>query len=447
MEIVQEVIDIRDLLELKRNSMLTVNPEYQRGAVWSEIQQKKLIDSVLRNYPLPLIYVHHKKKVVSGMQMETLEIIDGQQRINALYRYSEGVFKLFDPIKDDKIARFPNFIKHAPCPWAHCDFLTLNDDLKEKFNSTKIFIVKITTDYEDEARDLFIRLQAGLPLNAQEKRDAWPGGYTEFTLKFGGKKEITRYPGHEFFQKLISVPSSDRGSVRQLCAQIGMLYFEESVKGNWLDIGTQPMDDYYYRNLGFDINSPKVTRFAKILDLLVDLLNGNLGPKLKVHETIHLVLLVDSLIDDYTKTWNGRLLEAFDDFRAKALIDKKNKTGEYWFDYGIYTQTQAANAHSIMLRHKFFTEKMFAILKPELKDQTRGYGQIEREIVYYRDKKTCAVCDSAVKWNDLEIHHVNEHQHGGQTTIDNGVSVHKACHPKGQKAIEFYDKWLLKQKI
>ena len=60
MELNSDKIKIKDLLELKRNNMLTVNPEYQRGAVWKDPQQKKLIDSVLRGYPLPLIYLHHK---------------------------------------------------------------------------------------------------------------------------------------------------------------------------------------------------------------------------------------------------------------------------------------------------------------------------------------------------------------------------------------------------
>ena len=97
MELKSEKLTVRDILELKKNSMLIVNPEYQRAAVWSENQQKKLIDSVMRGYPLPLIYLHHKKKIVAGMQSEGLEIIDGQQRINALYNFGEGALKLFDP--------------------------------------------------------------------------------------------------------------------------------------------------------------------------------------------------------------------------------------------------------------------------------------------------------------------------------------------------------------
>jgi hypothetical protein len=447
MELNSDKIKIKDLLDLKRNNMLAVNPEYQRGAVWQETQQKKLIDSIFRGYPLPMIYLHHKKKIVAGMQREDLEIIDGQQRINALYKFAENGLKLFDPIKDDKVARFPNFIKQQPpCSWAGKTYFGLPQEYKEKFNNIELFIVKITTESEDEARDLFIRLQAGLPLNAQEKRDAWPGGYTELVLRFGGKQEIDRYQGHDFFKKLIKPVKTDRGEIRQLCAQIGMLFFEEATKGNWLDIGTQPIDDYYYRNLGFDINSPKVLRFSKVLDLAVELFSSYRGPKLRGHDAIHIILLIDSLIDDYVKNWEDKFIKAFDIFREKAAIDKKERSGPFWWSYGSLTQTQSSNAKTIQTRHNFFSEQMISIINPVKKDETRTYGQIEREIIYYRDSKRCAVCNSEIGWFDLEIHHLNEHQNGGQTTLENGVCVHSVCHPRGQAAIDFYNKWIEKEK-
>ncbi|MBL0200342.1 MAG: DUF4357 domain-containing protein [Chitinophagaceae bacterium] len=445
MEIISEKITIKDLLVLRRSNMLTVNPEYQRGAVWSEAQQKRLVDSVMRSYPLPLIYLHYKKVSVAGLSRESLEIIDGQQRIDALYAFAEKGIKLFDPVKDDKKARFPDFIKNIPCPWAQCDYLGLSDELRRKFDDTEIFVVKVTTEKEDEARDLFIRLQAGLPLTPQEKRDAWPGGYTEFTLRFGGKYKIDRYPGHEFFRKLVISKSTDRGDLRTLCAQLGMLFFENATEGNWLEIGTQAIDDYYYQNLGFDINAPRVARFSKVLDIAVNIFAGYNGKKLKVHEAIHIVLLINSLIDDYTREWQHKFIEAFDNFRHNALIVKKQKEGEYWFKYISLTIAQAAQASSLQRRHSFFVEKMTEILKPVRKDDTRIYGQLEREMIFYRDGKTCAVCGYEVNWQDMEIHHVDEHQRGGKTSLENGVPVHKQCHPKGQAAVDFYEKWLIKK--
>ncbi|MCC6837234.1 MAG: HNH endonuclease [Bacteroidia bacterium] len=47
----------------------------------------------------------------------------------------------------------------------------------------------------------------------------------------------------------------------------------------------------------------------------------------------------------------------------------------------------------------------------------------------------------------MEIHHITEHQNGGQTTLENGVPVHPECHPKGQKAIDFEKEWSMKKKL
>lgn len=41
-------IAVKDLLDLRKQQMLVVNPEYQRGVVWTASQKKRLVDSVLR---------------------------------------------------------------------------------------------------------------------------------------------------------------------------------------------------------------------------------------------------------------------------------------------------------------------------------------------------------------------------------------------------------------
>ncbi len=96
---------VRQIVELRAKNMLYTNPEYQRGPVWTLAQKKRLIDSVFRGYPLPLIYLHHIQEDVAGMRRDDLEIIDGQQRINSLYEFKEGAFRLFHPIDDEREAR------------------------------------------------------------------------------------------------------------------------------------------------------------------------------------------------------------------------------------------------------------------------------------------------------------------------------------------------------
>src|SRR5436309_3095874 len=123
---------VEALLQLKTYNMLFANPEYQRGAVWTTAQKKRLVDSVFRGYPIPLIYLHHITKEVAGAKREDYEVIDGQQRINALYEYKEGSFKLFDPEVDEEEAQFPSFITEQPCPWGGKLFEELAPELQKQ---------------------------------------------------------------------------------------------------------------------------------------------------------------------------------------------------------------------------------------------------------------------------------------------------------------------------
>ena len=159
---------VKDLVDLRKAKLLIANPEYQRGVVWSDIQRKKLIDSIMRGYPLPIIYLHHIKREVAGIKQEGFEIIDGQQRITSISDYVEGGFALFDPIKDMDKARFPAFLRDQPCPWASKYFDELDEALRNELLNTPLQVALIETNEDNEVRDLFIRLQAGSALNAQE---------------------------------------------------------------------------------------------------------------------------------------------------------------------------------------------------------------------------------------------------------------------------------------
>lgn len=442
---------VQSLLELRKSNMLLVNPEYQRGEVWTQPQQKRLVDSVLRGYPIPLIYLHYAKRKVAGYEQHGFEVIDGQQRINSLYLYIEGQFKLFDPIVDEAEARFPSFIKDTPCPWGGKRFEELSPELQSQLLDTALSVVLIETDVPNEARDLFIRLQGGMPLNSQEKRDAWPGTFTEFVLKTGGKPQLPKYPGHDFFKEVMKAKTNNRGDYRQLAAQMVMLFLtrRESDGERLCEINRDAIDTFYYKHLTFDMQSADAKRFAAILDLLTQTFSDKKRSKIIGHEAIHLMLLVDSLFDEYTRGWLDRLAPAFDQFRENLLIAKKNRfedgPNEYWSRYGELTRVNSDRAENILRRHQFFMEKMLSVLQPRTLDATRIYGPIERELIYYRDKKQCQVCEAEVSWQDHEIHHVEGHAMGGPTVMENGVLVHRHCHPKGRAAQLFAEKFKAKQ--
>ena len=387
MDATQQIKTIEELIALRKAKMLAANPEYQRGAVWSQTQQRKLIDSVMRGYCLPLIYLHHIKTSVAGMAREDLEIIDGQQRINALYDFSEGAFTLFDPVADETTARFPSFIKTQACPWAGKSFDTLSSDLRDRFLGTPLTVVMIETDQINEVRDLFVRLQSGLPLNHQETRDAWPGEFTDFILKLGGKPELPRYPGHEFFTRTLGMkPKTDRGKTRQLAAQIAMLFLNRRKNGadQFCDINAAAINEFYYSNLDFEAESTDAQRLVSILTKLEKLLIEGKHPKLRGHDAIHAVLLVDSLLDDYAPSWSDQFPGALDKFLQNLSNANAGRQGEFWTQYGQWTRVSSDRADTIATRHRFYMRRMHEYLQPlQPKDPNRLFGEMERTILFY----------------------------------------------------------------
>ena len=278
METHMDWLTVESLVAYREEDFMKPNPEYQRGEVWTPDQQKKLIDSIFRGYQLPIIYLHDIRREVFGKVQERLEVIDGQQRINALHRYFKGEFALYEV--NDTRARFPAFlhdIQKHPCPWGGKEFHSLPAEWKKTLLEKELPIAFIRDADENEVRDLFVRLQAGFPLNAQEKRDSLPGEFTDFILKLGGKPARVGYPGHQLFTSLMGLkPGTDRGRTRQLAAQVTVLFLEQRREGPdyFSDTKRAEVDSYYYTQLDFDADSPECQRLRGILDKLCELLNG-----------------------------------------------------------------------------------------------------------------------------------------------------------------------------
>lgn len=69
------------------NDQLFVNRRYQRKLVWTLEEKQKLIDSILKKYPIPAILIAETKEK-SGK----FEIIDGLQRLHAIVSFVEHGF-------------------------------------------------------------------------------------------------------------------------------------------------------------------------------------------------------------------------------------------------------------------------------------------------------------------------------------------------------------------
>jgi hypothetical protein len=127
---------------------LTIQPEYQRNYIYADGKRDvAVIDSLLKSYPLGLIYFNKVDET-------SLEVLDGQQRITSFGRFVTGKFAIVDA----------NGMQQY--------FGGLSVDLQKKILESEILVYECTGT-ESEIKQWFKTINTvGIPLNDQELLNA-----------------------------------------------------------------------------------------------------------------------------------------------------------------------------------------------------------------------------------------------------------------------------------
>lgn len=91
-ELISQPTPIQTIYSWYRSGTLLVNRRYQRKLVWTLAEKQKLIDSLLKRYPVPLILLAEPL----GSDPAVYEIIDGLQRLHAILSFIENSYPTID---------------------------------------------------------------------------------------------------------------------------------------------------------------------------------------------------------------------------------------------------------------------------------------------------------------------------------------------------------------
>lgn len=76
---------IEQLIDLIDSKLINLRPPYQRNFIWSSKDQKLLIESLRKGYPLPNFFILKNKN-------NTYEMVDGQQRAVTIHKFIKNEF-------------------------------------------------------------------------------------------------------------------------------------------------------------------------------------------------------------------------------------------------------------------------------------------------------------------------------------------------------------------
>lgn len=386
-------------------SRIDTNPDYQRPSVWSTSQKQLLMDTILRGYDIPKLYI---RKV--GSNPDKYEVVDGQQRLRAIWSFIAGDFRLskdIDPINGNDIAS-----KY---------YTELPDDIRSDFDVYPLDVIVLSEADEEEVREMFLRLQNGTTLKAQEKRNAMPGQMRSFV------KDIVQ---HDFFKKSVNF-ANKRFTHDHVAAQICLL----ELTGHACNIKDKDLNKMYEDNAVFDDKSVKAKKIKKVLDYLL-LMFPDKTPELERYNVISLYIIISSLMEKYVIS--GRDIEIrdwfieFEQYRRdqEQLPEEDSDTEIVSYHEKISHSTDAFD--SLESRNIYLTRKLFEkIPNLEQKDDQRIFDQEQRLAIYRRDKGLCQLkirCDGIkCDWDNWHADHIVPWSRGGKTTVENGQVACANC--------------------
>ncbi|WP_213272457.1 DUF262 domain-containing protein [Campylobacter vulpis] len=210
---------------------LNIRPKYQREFVYKEVQRNAVIDTILKGFPLNIMY--WVRNVDFGAECE-YEVLDGQQRTMSICEYVKGSFSVL---------------------WGGSSqyFHNLPEDMKEKFLDYKLDVY-VCQGSESEKLEWFKTINiAGETLTNQELRNAVYASVwlSDAKRRFSKEKGVAVLKGAKYL---------NGGALRQEFLESAIAWIVDSRKD-------EKICEYMAKNAKDSKNADELWEyFAKVID-------------------------------------------------------------------------------------------------------------------------------------------------------------------------------------
>jgi len=409
---------IGSLFARLKNKINLSDERFQRSAVWTLKQEQFLIDSIIKKYDIPKIYFWDLENERSEYKYS---VVDGQQRLTTIFKFLNNEFPLSKEFTPELAGKF---------------YSDLDEDLQDEIYNYELTIVYIENATEDDIKDLFLRLNNGTSLKAQEKRTNLGGNLARFIIEMSKDKIFSKVPfknKHRDYEQIIAQ-----------CVKLELENGPTNTQGRYLD-------EMYKNEKDFDSNSTTAKKLKKVLTYMYNIFKEeDKVPELKRFNFISLYLMISQMIDKFVLTDKEELFKTFivefwqelTRYRKQEITDSNRNLD---FDEFIqFISSRTDSLESIKGRHEILL-KLFLLKNPtlELYDNNRNFTEEQRLTIYRRDKAICWHCNLHVDWKDFEAdHRPIPWSKGGKTTVENGVCAHKICNIKASSKENLQKGWL-----
>lgn len=411
---------IQTLYDNYKDGDLVLHPSYQRNFVWNKKKASNLIESILLNIPIPIIFTCETNDIE--------EVIDGQQRLKSIFYFIEGKFP--DEKDSTKLIDFKLSKLKILKDLSSNRYIDLDDKLKKKIRKQPLNVVKIISDSTDLDEqiikfEMFERLNTNITkLNAQELRNCmFRGPYNNFLKKICLSDE---------FQKILNKPTYkkrmlDVELVLSFCAFYNKNYLQ--YKGSMKQFLNNDM--VLYRNANPTLIKELKEQFKKSVALLNHIFGKDAFRIYSIDKTtkeggfftkqlnVGLYLILMYWFTPYQKNQ----IVPFSDLIREELLSL-----EIHNDLFIDSLTGSGTTRKNKIFNKFqiWGDTLNGILGYP-KDEPRCFSYKLKEDLY-KANPICKICKQRINSIDnAEVDHITCYWKGGKTIPENARLTHRIC--------------------
>lgn len=410
---------VTDLVNLYKDKVLNLQPGFQRQSVWSERDRAKLIDSMLRNYPLPSVFFYRRQE--NGKIF--YDVIDGKQRIESILMFM-GVMRGRYSLK----TQLPQQDKEQRIDWRSLN----RQKLQHLVTGYRLPVIEVDGDMGDII-DVFVRINStGKALTPQEKRRA---NYYNSPFLKEADRLARRHESYFTANKILSAGQIGRMKHVEVICELMLSVHQGDV------INKKAALDRVMKAKSF--NAKDISKASKRTTVTLNRIR-RMFPKLsstrlsKVTDFYSLAMLVSKfetegmiLTDKNRNRLAWDILVAFSN-RVDALRDRQRKLGNVKPEEDLYRQylqtvLQATDEYNQRKAREDILRRLIGTLFAK-KDSQRGFTPEQRRLLWNTAaNRKCVGCSKSLSWEDFTLDHIDAHSKGGRSRLDNAALMCRGC--------------------
>lgn len=396
---------ISALYDHYKSGDLILDPIFQRRRVWDDTRASRLIESVLLEVPLPVFYL-------AESQDGSEEVIDGQQRLSAFFRFLDNEYPLRSLRAMQKLdgARYKD----------------LDKPVQRKIRDYAVRTITFKKESDENLRfEVFERLNTGaVPLNAQELRNCvYRGPYNDLLIELSHNVDYMRLMG-------LTAPERRMRDV-EFVLRFAAFYHATYLKYRPSMARFLNDDMRHFQSISSDEAERVRKAFKNSVALVWSLLGENAFKRFyrgdeknrngRWEERKFNASLFDILMYSLADSDKNVVMANLDNIR-EAFIALMADDLEFIESIELST----SSVKMVTRRFDRWRLTLESVMASAVK-QPRCFGLLlKREL--YDHSPTCAICGQHISTlDDAAVDHIEQYWLGGKTISENARLTHRYC--------------------